>query len=522
MKTIRDINAEDVQDLFDSAIYLKGEEYFEDGCVMSIELIDAGTITGIVSGNQNYNVSVSIDADGDLACNCSCPCDFNCKHAAALLLKWLSVKKKYNKKSVKASPKQSINQILNEKSKEELIELLETFINKHSELKSLVKIEREEIISEIKLLFSKYWEWNEVGDLISKLEIIFEGIRKNKNSWDKNLLNDIEISSMIMINNIENVDDEGDLGIFLEDWFETFGEIFSKTKPDIKEKKEFIQKILDWINKDDYGFDDSYERALLGMCNTEEDIILIKKFMNQKESEYYNKDDRASFYLELYDKIGMDDKYVEVAEQSGLSLALIDKLISLNRLNEALKTCEKNNKKEFSEQIENKKIEILKKLGKGKEIKETLSNLLKKTGDFSYFVKLKQESSKKEWIKYFKEAVSDAKSKKRFILLSRIYYHEGDFKKAYEYSKTLTDLNYLELLAKKLSAKYPELACNLFRKMCFDWIDSGSGWPYRKAGNMLEAIKKLDKNGEFFKETKEEIIRKHKKKWSLMKIIENV
>jgi len=525
MKTIKDIKMEDVQNLFDSIIFLRGEEYFEEGCVRSIEPINSCTISGIVSGNQNYNVSVSVDAEGDIICDCSCPCDFNCKHAAALLLKWLSIKDKYNKKlkDIELFKKESINQILAKKSKEELIELLETFIDKHPELKSLIRTEGKEIISKIKALFSNFWDWDEVNDLISQLETILEGIRRNKNLWNKNLLNDMDACSHIMINNVENVHDEGDLGLFLEDWFETYGDMFSATKPTIKEKGLFIQKIVDLINMDEYGLDGSYEKALLGMCNTKEDIQLIKKGMKQIESKYpYDEDHYKEFYLKLYDKIGMDDKYIEVAEQSGLTHILVDKLISLNRLNEALEACEKSNKKEFSELIENKKIEILKKLGNKKELKKSIFNLLKRTGNFNYFLKLKQECSKGEWKKYLKEIVSHSKSNKRYSLLSRIYYNENDFKDAYEYSKTMTDSNYLELLAKKLSKEYPELACNLFKKLCLNWIKAGSGWPYKKAGKMLEVIKKLDKAGDFFNKTKKEITLAHKKKYSLMHIIEAV
>jgi hypothetical protein len=39
---------------------------------------------------------------------------------------------------------------------------------------------------------------------------------------------------------------------------------------------------------------------------------------------------------------------------------------------------------------------------------------------------------------------------------------------------------------------------------------------------MLEALKKFDRKGELFKRTKKEIISKHKKKWSLMQIIEKI
>lgn len=523
VKTVNDIEIESIQDLFDSVIYLRGEEYFEEGLVTSIEPANSCEITGIVRGNRSYNVSISIDADGNILCDCSCPCDFNCKHAAALLLKWLSIKKNYNKKltQVKPSPKETLNQILTKRSKKELVELVETFIGKHPELKSYIKIERKEIISKIKALFSNFWEWDEVSNLIFQLETLLEGIRKNKNQWNKNLLDEMKICSTIMTDNVDNVHDEGDLAMFLEDWFQTYGEIFAYFKPTVRQKEEFIQTIIDWMKKDDYGLEESYEQALLGMCDTEQDIQMIDKYLRSFKSEYYNFEDYyKTFLLQLYNKIGMDDKYIEIAKQSGLTADVIDKLISLERYDEALDTCEES--KEFSLEIENKRAHILKKLGKKAELQKCLFNLLEKTGNFNYFIKLKQESSKKEWKHHFDKIIFDSKNKKRYALLSRIYYDTHDYKNAYEYARNLTDSNYLELLAKKLSKEYPMLACNIFKKLCFVYIHKGSGWPYKKAGKMLEAIKRIDKKREFFRETKNEIILKHKKKWSLMEIIEKI
>ncbi|MCK4364850.1 MAG: SWIM zinc finger family protein [Thermoplasmatales archaeon] len=522
-KNIQDIKIEDIHDLFDSIIFLRGEEYFEEGLVTSIEPVDSCTITGTVRGNQNYNVSISVDADGDILCDCSCPCDFNCKHAAALLLKWLSIKNKFIKKlkQVKPLKKETLTQILTKKSKEELIELVETFVDKHPELKSYVAIERKELTSKIKALFSGFWDWHEIRSLISQLETILEGIRKNKNQWDKKLLEEIKVCSTIIMNNFDNIYDEGDLGIFLEDWFLTYGEIFTHLKPTVKQKKEFIQTIIDWVDEDDYGYDGSYNQALLGMCTTEKDIQLIKEFTQTLKLEYYD-DYYDTFLLQLYDKIGMNKKYIEIARELGLTTDLIDKLISLNRYDEALKECEEKCKKEFSLTIENKRISILKKLGRKNEVQKSLLYLLEKTGNLSYFIKLKQESSKNEWKKYLKDIIFDAENKKRHTLLSRIYYDEHDYKKSYEYVQSMTDINYLELLAKKLRTNHPELACNIFKKLCYEWIDAGSGWPYKKAGKMLEAIKKIDKKEDFFEKTKKEIILKHKKKWSLMDVIENI
>jgi len=525
VRTIESLTIDDVHDLFDSVIFLRGEEYYDEGCVSLIEPLDSQTIKGIVQGTRKYDVSISIDAEDEITCECSCPCDFNCKHAAAVLLKWLSIKKKYKNRlqQVKPSLKESIDQLLAKKSKEELIELTKTMIEKHPEFTSLVKIERKEVVSTIKRLFSQYWEWDEVQDLIDQLEAVLEGIRRNKQAWNKALLDEMTICSTMMIKNVENVHDEGDLGIFLDDWFETYGELFSTIKPTVNEKKEFIRTILKWMEKDDYGYDSSYEKALIGMCTTEEDIIFIKAGLESTESRYpEDKEYYQEFYLELYDKIGMDEKYLEVAEQSGLTSVLIDKLIALDRLDEALKICNENIREDFSMHLEIKKIEILKKLGKKPELAQGLFNFLEKTGEFSYYLKLKQESPKEEWKNYLERIITDTKSKGQFDLLSRIYYTEKDFMKAYEYSHDIHDLDYLELLAKKLTTANPELARNLFKRLCFDWVTKGAGWPYKKSGKMLEAIKRIDKQGMFFKQTKEEIIREHKKKYSLMKVIERI
>ncbi len=528
-KSIKYITIEDVQDLFDSIIFLRGEEYFEEGSVKSIEALDSSTISGTVRGNQNYKVTITIDSEGDISCECSCPCDFNCKHAAALLLKWLSIKGEHDKelKEAKLQKKESIKDILDKKSKEELIELLTEFLNKHPELKSLVKIERKEIVSKIRSLLSDFVDWDEVSDLISQLETILEGIKRNKSSWDRELLNEMEICSKLMIEGQENVHDEGDLGLFLEDWFLLYGEIFSSLKPSKQEKGEFLQKIMELIQKDEYSLDGSFEKAFLGMCTSKYDIGLIKEVYkpNKPEDEdYYDgqEEDYEQFYLELYDKLGMDEEYISIAKTEGFSSNLIDKLISMGHLEEALAECNKYKTKDSFWDVDDKKLEILKKLGRNDEFKKLLLRIIRKEGDINDALRLRKESTKEEWGSFLKQIISDAKKKGRGSFLSKIYYNENDFKNAYEHSKGIRELNYLELLAKKLSTAYPLLACEIFKKLCFMWIDSGSGWPYKKAGKMLEAIKKLDKQGKLFSKTKNEIISKHKKKYSLMEIIENV
>lgn len=535
MKSIKDITKEDVEELFDGHIFSRGEEYFEDGLVESIELLDNNTIIGVVIGNERYKVTISLDSEGDIICDCTCPCEFNCKHSAALLLKWLSEKEgfKEKKKFMKTTDhedkfsKEPIEKIIVDKSKEELVTIITEMINRNPELKSLIVLRKNEIVQKIRTIFSRYWDWNEIRELISELELILQGIKKSKHLWGKEVLEEMEKASSIIIRSMDNIhDDEGSISDFLEDWYGLYGEIFATTNPPKNEKIDFIKKILKLIKNEEYGMESSYERAFLGMCKNLDDVELVKEHYKKEENikdeeDFYGDADYYDqFYLELYEKIGANEKFLELSRGKGFLLDTIDKLIQLERFEEALKECEKQ--KEFSEDIENRKIMLLKRFNRNKEVKELLFKLADKTGEISYAKKLKNECKNEEWKEYLKKLLEIGKKKNRKGFVSRIYFNEEDYKNAYEYGKDLSDTDYLELLAKKLSKEHANYACQILRRLCFENISHGSGWPYKKAGQLLKEIKKIDNSGSFYIKTKKEIMLKHKKKYSLMEIIEKI
>ncbi len=526
MKSINDIKIEDAEELFGSEIFARGEEYFEEGHVREIEVIDDKTLIGSVIGNNRYKVTISVDSDGEIVCDCSCPCDFNCKHAAALLLKWVKHKKNHLAKSnsmkegtISLRKEETLSDILSKKTKEDLISLVTEFISHEPQLRSLVTIRKDEIFSKVKRLLSGFWDWNEIQALFSELNLILEGIRRNKSLWNRELVEEMEKTSKILINGQDNVHDEGELGDFLSDWFETYGEIFASMNHSEEEKRDFLIKIKRLVEKDEYGFDNCIERALVSMCKSKEDIALIKENYKIKRG-YYDEDDSDEFYLELYEKTGDDKEYLNFAKKKGFSIEYADKLISLGRLKEALESC--NAQKEFDENIEERKINILKRLGKDKEAKAVLFELAKSTCSLDYILKLKRECSNTEWAEYRKEIIEKAKKTRMNEVISKIYYRDEDYLNAYEYAKNLTSSEYLELLSKKLARKHPEHASLLLGRLIFQWIGSGSGYPYKKAGKLLSEIKKIDASKKIYSRIKREIIARHKKKYSLMNIIEKI
>jgi len=454
-----------------------------------------------------------------LLCDCSCPCDFNCKHAVALLLKWISEKDKYTNIKSGKSKKESIEEILNKKSKEELIGLLLTIFIRHQDLTSLIRIDKT-MVSKIRALFSDFWEWDEVGDLVERLETILDGININMASVNKDIVNEMFECAKIMIDNYEHISGESNVPIFIEKWFAALGDIFLRNNPTEEEKKEFIKKIIDFDKRDEYGFDRAYEEALIAICESEGDIKNIKELL--KEENLLTDEDRGyyeDFILRLYDKIGLDEIYLEIAKNLGKTSQIVDKLASLGKFKEALEVCEDSIKKKSSSDLFEKKIKLLKKLGESKKYKEVIFTLCRQHGRLSDIKKLKSECSDTEWQIYLEKIISGAQKKRKYDLLSRLYYGEKDYENAYKYSKSLTDLGYLELLAKKLSNEHSELACEIYTKLCHKWINSGTGYCYKKAGRLLEAIKKIDKSCEIFNKVKRTIISQYNLKWSLMKII---
>lgn len=542
MKSLHEITIEDVQALFDSTILSRGEEYADEGNVQHVECINSHVLSAKVRGNQKYNVTISIDSEGDIICNCSCPCEFNCKHAAAVLLEWLERKDKHAESTSQSSQtnEKNISLILAKKSKQELITLVLELLQKYPHMKSLVHVDGKDMTCLIERLFANSWDFDDIAESTEQLNTLLESIKKNTNSATKDFFHEMKKCSQIMVTGLTIDSDETDLVEFLEEWFLTYGEIFASTKPTNDEKKHFLQEITALFQTAPYEYQDSLYKALLGMCKTPQDIQLVEEhFSSNTKKHDEDKESRIEFLLEAYEKLGLDNDYVRLAKTEGYVCEVIDKLISCNRLDEALDECiqytEKLDAKQTETQTENytasffvsneigeKRIKILKKLGHKKDLQSFLLHMVLKTHDLSYVVKLKQEAQDKEWQKYLQLLVSDSKIKVNEDFLSRLYFHENDYKTAYDFADTITDLQYLELLANKLRAEFPVLACQLLRKLCFSYITYGSGWPYKKAGKILETIKMLDKDGVFFRKTKKQLLSEYKKKYSLMQILERV
>lgn len=103
---------------FSSEIRKRGQEYFDDGKVISCVQYNMKSFVGKVKGSAShiYTVNIDFDEEDDPIYECTCPCTFPCKHEYALLL---AIE---NGRCSKVETKLEI--LKNEKRLDEIIELI--------------------------------------------------------------------------------------------------------------------------------------------------------------------------------------------------------------------------------------------------------------------------------------------------------------------------------------------------------------------------------------------------------------
>ncbi len=136
MSEIARISEQDIQDWVGSKSFERGYKYFEEGAVFETQRQGA-RLKALCEGSQPhpYQVEATLNAKGIHDALCSCPVgdDGRCKHVAALLLMWFHSSDEF-------SEVDTIDQILTEKTKEELIVLIEKMLDRYPELEMGLRV----------------------------------------------------------------------------------------------------------------------------------------------------------------------------------------------------------------------------------------------------------------------------------------------------------------------------------------------------------------------------------------------
>lgn len=121
------MNLNDFENHIDGVILERGYDYFEDGCVSSINEKSNGEWIARVRGSELYRVSVTVKNNVIVSSRCNCPYDMGpvCKHETAVYyaLRENSTQKKSGNKE-KVTPKSRIEKLLSGMDKNQLTDII--------------------------------------------------------------------------------------------------------------------------------------------------------------------------------------------------------------------------------------------------------------------------------------------------------------------------------------------------------------------------------------------------------------
>lgn len=364
--SIPKITEEKVKNWFDSRSFSRGKSYYRNGRVLQPK------VQGMVLKSQcagtsyaAYRVQVSIAEQGNkISTDCSCPLGGACKHCVALLLQWVHEPDSFNHV-------EEISKALSERSKEELIKLIELMVDKHPDLESLIELStlisantdatinpdliRRQVEAAIEAGDDYGYEYDDYyGSVdLSGLDMfdgVVEGYFQSK-QWFNAATVSMTIIDSLLGSYDEHGDEDGTVGNYVNHEVDHL-EIVIANLEDQKERETVLRALFDVKVWDiDYGGMDMGYRSQEIMLNaaSAQEKAKIAEWTREKlanvTAEGYSGDFERKAYggmlLTLEEDSLDDETYLRICRESGRTVELVDRLLSLKRVDEAVEAAAK-------------------------------------------------------------------------------------------------------------------------------------------------------------------------------------
>ena len=281
------MNINNFMQYIDQNILDRGYDYYNNGNIIDVYEDDYNKYIFEIEGSEDYEVTVEIDDDGGVIDSyCDCPYNFGpvCKHEAAAYFQLLKIinDKNNNEKAKKGSKKkQSINETLNNLSKEELIDIIIDVTKKDKTLKNNIlfrysknddQTETKNCKKLISSIVKKYTgrdgfvPYMETGDFVSEFEELLEKI-----TYTENKVLALDMAILVLEEGIEAFqyadDSDGEIGSLVDDIIALINNIvIDNVNFDISVRGKLFEKLLNFSgNKIFDGWDD-FEIEILDIC----------------------------------------------------------------------------------------------------------------------------------------------------------------------------------------------------------------------------------------------------------------
>ncbi|MFB6278528.1 MAG: SWIM zinc finger domain-containing protein [Salinibacter sp.] len=359
--------------------YDRGERYYRQDRIQRPRREDRLLKAECRGSRPNpYHVEAKLDADGIAWAECSCPVGGGCKHAVALLLTWVESPEEFEDTD-------PLEELLREQSPSKLVPLILKMVDRHPDLERLVRlsatsttasVDAGELRDQIQSVFENvgsqydyrrdpyhqgrdpYYAPREVKEDLDPFFTMAEDYAENDRLADAATVYRLLLEETQA--HYENFHgEEGELGSVVEDCARHLGELLA-TVDDEDLRDTILRALFDTYTWDldlgGYSLGDWSYDALINKTTQEErhrvadwvrdrlpnadlrDETLWVSRMSGDDSWSSNWKHEAlgGFLLDLEKDTLDDETYLRICRESGRLTDLVERLLDLDRLDEAL------------------------------------------------------------------------------------------------------------------------------------------------------------------------------------------
>jgi uncharacterized Zn finger protein len=255
-ETLPTISEADIRRLSSEQSFERGSGYYYHGALF--ELVRQGNeLRAYCQGSsyEPYRVSVTLGARGVESTHCTCPYDWGgvCKHIVALLLAWM-----HKPESFHTIP--PLDELLAERSKEELITLIKEMLKREPDLVRVLELpvqpDRQAPLDvdafRRQISYALRHEFPEPEDLATELRAIAEAADRFQEAGD--WANAGALYALVLNEIVpqygELYDENGDVSVVLQDCAEGLSECLTDGEPDAATRRDWLSALLEAEMKD--------------------------------------------------------------------------------------------------------------------------------------------------------------------------------------------------------------------------------------------------------------------------------
>jgi hypothetical protein len=470
------MNLNDVESHIHRKIYIRGYDYFENNCVVSIEETSDNIYEAEVMGTELYLVDVELDGQGNvIAARCDCPYDMGeyCKHQVAVFLALKEREEDHPQEDRDAKPPR-MEDILSKSTKEELVGFLLEIAAEYEEIKQRMELnfgdtnDGEEIRKSVELIrtfFNKNsdrYDFVAYGDTYQAVRGAELVARKGRDAFEhKRILHALDLTLCViheLMDLMESCDDSaGYVGEAIERNLAFIKTMVEEAEFNPVTKEGFFNKIMEEASNAHYHGWTDWRVELLQHVSVLADIPLLRNRLEHHLQAMVDDAEGDSWSVNYFTEKVFQIRYNMILQNEGQKTALNFVVQNLQfasfrkmAIGRAMKSKEYEQVIKLALEGEAKDKALPGLVNDWKEYRYTayvLSGKLAEQralamdfildGSFEYYEELKGTHSEKEWAVVYPRIIVLLEEQKKVYrdIYTRILIEEGETKKLLAYVK---------------------------------------------------------------------------------------